>query len=74
MKYSTLVKKETTAALLYFLENYGISEFAKHINMLYDNVEPDVLDEFCEIIYGSIPVTAKEAVDIYEPELKYIYG
>lgn len=73
MTYSTLVQKETAAALLYILENQGIAEFAKCINMLYSNIDPDILDEISEEIYGRTPLTAVEATSMYEPELKYIY-
>ena len=71
--YWQLVQKETTAALLWILENKGYGALIDGLNLLYANLSPDTLDEISELIYGNIPYTAKELTDMYDSELKYMY-
>lgn len=68
--YHQQVKEETSAALLWLLKNRGYGQFLDAINLLYDRISPDALDEDSDIIYGSIPYTAKELTDMYRSELR----
>lgn len=70
--YWRQTKKETSAALLWLLENRGIAYFLDAVNLLYNHIDPDTLDDISEEIYGRIPHTAKELTDIYEPELRFV--
>lgn len=73
MNYSTIVKEETTAALLFILENQGIANFAQQINKIYASIDPELLDVISEDIFATIPITAMEATNMYKPELRYVY-
>lgn len=73
MSYYQEVKRETSAALLWIFENRGIDAFLDSVDLLYDRISPDELDEDSELIYGSIPYTAQELTDMYDSELRGIY-
>lgn len=68
--YWQQLKKETSAALLWTLEHEGYYAFLKKLDLLYDRLSPDALDEDLEFIYGEIPYTPKELIDMYAQELK----